>query len=327
MNKNGISPEARSDGENTSPQDAGSSTMLDNLELINGIGPKYARALRSAGILSFADLARHSSHTLADLLHQQTQIKITPHRIEEANWIEQAVRLAKEHQARICAGGATCASSDPLNESAVHGASCVQSEGCANFQADWVQHAGFSIFFDRKRAVDARPLWQTRLYHDETGEEIQLTGISPASWSTWLLAQSGLTHAVMEANNGTIDGDAQIEVTGVEVKTALTPEDGRKELQSNLQFSLTSSDLEGLEAEEEVPCQVDVHTVDLTTGSTSLIATHFEKLTAGRKQFSIRHQFPVPNPGQYDLQYTLYLQGRASTFAYHRGPRLRVVAS
>lgn len=61
--------------------------------------------------------------------------------------------------------------------------------------ADWQQRGGFSIFFDA--AVDdagdaaSGETWRTRVYHEETGQEIVLAGLGETEWPGWILGRLG----------------------------------------------------------------------------------------------------------------------------------------
>lgn len=62
----------------------------DDLEIIEGIGPKVAKALKSSGILSFDDLAHASADKVNDVL-KAAKLNM----MDSAGWIEQAKLAAK----------------------------------------------------------------------------------------------------------------------------------------------------------------------------------------------------------------------------------------
>jgi hypothetical protein len=49
----------------------------------------------------------------------------------------------------------------------------------------WHQHAGFSVFFDTRPGLPGALRWRTRLYHEESADEITLSGNDPAWWVRW----------------------------------------------------------------------------------------------------------------------------------------------
>jgi hypothetical protein len=62
----------------------------DDLEIIEGIGPKVAKVLKAAGILSFGDLAHASPEKVNELL-KAAKLSM----MDSAGWIEQAKLAAK----------------------------------------------------------------------------------------------------------------------------------------------------------------------------------------------------------------------------------------
>lgn len=57
---------------------------------------------------------------------------------------------------------------------------------------EWRQHAGFSMFVDVGRDAAGEDRWQTRIYHEESGEEIVLTAAEATGWLTWVLQRLDL---------------------------------------------------------------------------------------------------------------------------------------
>lgn len=65
----------------------------DDFTQIRGIGPRFAQALRDAGITTFAALARETPDTLAELMAPYAAVR--PQRIRDFDWIGQAKALAR----------------------------------------------------------------------------------------------------------------------------------------------------------------------------------------------------------------------------------------
>ncbi len=63
----------------------------DDLTVIDGIGPTYARALHAIGIMSFSDLAQQDPDELSQRLNGQ----ISATRIRNQDWIGQARQLSR----------------------------------------------------------------------------------------------------------------------------------------------------------------------------------------------------------------------------------------
>jgi hypothetical protein len=51
----------------------------------------------------------------------------------------------------------------------------------------WEQRAGFSVFFDVQPSGPGELLLRTRMYHEETGDEITFSGWEPTDWVRWML--------------------------------------------------------------------------------------------------------------------------------------------
>jgi ribosomal protein L30 len=62
----------------------------DDLELIEGIGPKIASVLKAAGITTFADLAAADTSRLAEILQQEPNLRLA----DPSTWSEQAALAA-----------------------------------------------------------------------------------------------------------------------------------------------------------------------------------------------------------------------------------------
>ncbi len=77
----------------TEPAPAAEAVMPgDDFTLIKDIGPRFAQALRDAGIVSFAQLAAMTPETLAERL--APFVAVRPQRIRNNDWIGQAKQLA-----------------------------------------------------------------------------------------------------------------------------------------------------------------------------------------------------------------------------------------
>jgi large subunit ribosomal protein L30 len=64
--------------------------QADNLELIEGIGPKIAAVLAAAGIVTFADLAAADTSRLTEILQQEPNLRLA----DSGTWSEQAALAA-----------------------------------------------------------------------------------------------------------------------------------------------------------------------------------------------------------------------------------------
>jgi predicted flap endonuclease-1-like 5' DNA nuclease len=72
------------------PEVAETPAKADDLELIEGIGPKIAAVLMAAGIVTFADLAAADTSRLAEILEQEPNLRLA----DSGTWPEQAALAA-----------------------------------------------------------------------------------------------------------------------------------------------------------------------------------------------------------------------------------------
>lgn len=134
----------------------------DDLERITGVEPWIAELLRRSGVENIRALAGLSAEALATTLREEAVVELSAERIERENWLGQARRLRESND-----------SADDVNAR---------------------QAGGFSLFFDVVRDERGEKAWQTRIYHEESGQEVVLPGIESGAWAAWILS-----HALPEA--------------------------------------------------------------------------------------------------------------------------------
>jgi predicted flap endonuclease-1-like 5' DNA nuclease len=187
----------------------------DDLGRIEGVEPWIADLLRSCGIEQFTALAGHSAETLATALRERAFGELTSERIKRENWLDQARRLS---------GGA-----DPLPESDTtepgNGPSTERTGQPGRQQA-----GGFSLFFDAIRDEKGNEAWQTRVYHEESGQEVILPGTEAGPWASWILSRA-LPEAGRrgEQPGGTFAGPSLVHHLTVRIIGARLAKDGRAE--------------------------------------------------------------------------------------------------
>ncbi|MFQ5473951.1 MAG: hypothetical protein ACE5FA_13865, partial [Dehalococcoidia bacterium] len=216
----------------------------DDLETINGIGPTFAEALYKTGVRRFTDLAQYTPVELSKALLEQIGLKVPVQRIEADDWIGQARALAPQVNTE--------------RELPEEEAKVVREPEKVNHPT-WHQHAGFSLFFDYVTDEHGEQVWQTRVYHDESGEEMLFSGIEPAPWVNWVLEQSELPIAGELAPTETeaappsapvTPHDAQIEILDVQVSEVQTPVGVReKKLLAKVSFQISGSEADALTTE------------------------------------------------------------------------------
>jgi hypothetical protein len=146
----------------------------DDLGLIEGIEPWIADLLRRCGVGQFTALAGLSPETLATTLRERAFVELTTERIERENWRGQARALS---------------SPDPSAEPGPPGPGVGRAaEGPG--EAGRQQAGGFSLFFDAVRDEKGNEVWQTRVYHEESGQEVILPGTEAGPWASWILSRA-----------------------------------------------------------------------------------------------------------------------------------------
>jgi hypothetical protein len=147
----------------------------DDLGRIEGIEPWIADLLRKCGVGQLTSLAGLSPETLATALRERAFVELTTERIEREDWLGQARRLS----------GAADWSTEQSTAGPGAGPEAEGREKVGGQQA-----GGFSLFFDAVRDEEGEEVWQTRVYHEESGQEVVLPGIEPGPWASWILSHA-----------------------------------------------------------------------------------------------------------------------------------------
>jgi hypothetical protein len=299
---------------------AAADDACDDLETIRGIGSKWAAALHRTGIRRFEDLAQYTPHSLAKALFDQTGVKVPPERIEAKQWIGQARELAQHaNPGRTPANEETEGAKDPPH---------------ASPRRKWEQHAAFSVFFDYEIDEHGERMWQTRVYDNESGVEEPLPGIEPTPWVNWILERAKLPvsaepvptpiEAAAPPTPMTLY-DAQIEILDVRVSAlGPSPDVPEKRLATEVRFQVSGPEAERLAA-DRIPFRIEVHTVDLKSGASVLVASEGGKLEPQVFEYTSQQEFPLPELGRYELHAVILLLLPGEMMASHQGPTLKVV--
>lgn len=276
----------------------------DDFEAIQGIGPKFAEALQRIGIHRYADFAEYTSDQLAQMLFEQTGVRVSPQRIESQNWIGQATALTGETQV-----------------------------------VTWRQQAGFSLFFDYMLDGQGEPHWQTRVcqtrvYHEESGSEELFPGIEPLPWVEWILRQADLPAAVDAAPlpapasapaQPTATAGAKLEILEPHVAVLEPGADARqRRLAITISFRLVGGPFATL-ASDGTPYQVEIHLTDLHRGVTNLVSSQRGRLQLATVDYSSEQVVEIPAVGRYELQSIVFLLPPGEALAVRVGPALQVL--
>ena len=179
-----------------------------DLTSLNGVGPRTAEALRSAGITTMADLARTGAEELAGRLAEvgapTPASKIIANRWHVDAWsawragpqFDEAL-LAPSEPAE--AGGAASDAAGPPDRPADRplpgGPSAPGDEGDdgtedVSTRPDWEEYASFIVCFDRRSGADEE--WQTRVWDTRSMVEVVSPGTAPGVWIGFILDRMDL---------------------------------------------------------------------------------------------------------------------------------------
>jgi hypothetical protein len=194
----------------------------------------------------------------------------------------------------------------------------------------WRQHAGFSLFFDRSEG--RRKEWQTRIYHDESDEEVVLPGADLETSLSWIARRAEVPEKREEAPvatpaaRPTEDEHAEIdlEVSDVMLSERVPETSLEKSLSAELHFNLSGSKARDL-AERHTAFRVETYAVDLESGDPKLVASEQGELQEAVFDYTTEQVFPVPNLGRYELHSIVVLLPPEEAMAAHRGPVIEVI--
>lgn len=304
------------------------SNQIDDLESIKGIGPGFARALKKIGVHHFDDLAQYTPEELAAALLQQAGIKVPAERIEAKDWIGQARELAQQ-----TAGAPLSLEQREVGEEA--------EPAEAASEPVWRQHAGFSLFFDYAMDESGRQSWQTRVYHEESGDETVLPGVNTADWVNLVLQQAQLPSMDEPASVATVPAPtekgetpakpvkphkANVEIVDVQVEE-MEPLSGSigNRMMVAVHFQLSGPGATDLIA-DNTPFQVEIQLTDLEKGNVHFTESKRNQLQPEVLEYTSRQELPLPEPGRYEVHSLITLFSPEELKAEYEGPIVNVIA-
>ncbi len=302
----------------------------DDLELIDGIGTTTAEALYEVGIRFFTDLAQHTPQSLSQLLHERTDLRVSPRRIETEDWLGQAQELAEQIEEEDLVTVEEALPRETL-EAVPH----ESVPELANTPPQWQHHASFSVVFDTRSGESGDVVWQTRVAHQETHEQAKLSGISTLPWVSWILTQARLPLATElipttpEFRTPTLPATPNhvfleiLEVKVSEIEAAIAKFTKERKLLAEVRFRIGGNRAEMLTT-QQIPYQVSVCTTNLQTNAFHLVGTDLGHLQNREFEYTSRHEFPVPAVGRYECHSVVLLLPPYPKMEYYQGPILKV---
>lgn len=326
----------------------GSPEEQDALRSIGDIGPRYAEALRQIGIHTPTDLARYTPETLAQELREKAGVRVTPDRIRVKDWIGQARELAERQHTAADPDRADDAAEHPEGEMpAEENPVNTHSPGARDIALH--ERGMFTVRFMEGYDPQGRQVWQAWVYTEGgTGPEMPFDGMDPNAWVQWMFEQMGLpaepverpdSYETLEMVDGSqepetstsqvVSPEAQImelEDVGVafeEVDVNAWPPAPARWLEVEAHFHFEGEHAREL-AQEQAPFLIEFYLIDLKSQSSSQICSNQGQMEPERIEYSVRQNFAMPAPGQYELQTILLLRNQ-NTRAFRDGPVFQVV--
>lgn len=288
----------------------------DDLQQIDDIGRATAEALARIGIRTFGALADETPERLSDRL-AQAGLRVSLRRIITKNWIGQARQLIDR--------------AAPAAPQADHATPLPQQQGPA-----WHQFAGFSLFFDQVPDAHGETRWQTRLYHEESGDEMLFDGGEMRDWANWIKQRADLPAAALLPEppapesaappaQPTQAGPIWAEILDVSVRQAVHP-GGQliARLVAEVSFQLSGPRATDLFASRST-YMLEFYVVDLTTHAERPLCVNYGSLDPSGSFDAVHHtEFATPRQGRYELHTVLTFPPHAIR-SYYEGPIINVL--
>jgi hypothetical protein len=310
----------------------------DGLRQIKGIGQAIAQALNSLGIHRYADLVSFTPNSLADLLKAEIPT-ISSKRIEREDWIGQAQSLAHSQEEL-----------EPprpeADEAPAPSAEGREKDTGKAPRKDWRELADFFVSFGFAIGPEGEERLQTKVHHSQADKPKEWDGIVTDELINWMLNQADLslpteTEAQVEEKPPAkppltepkvatppvpvTPYDARVEILEVQVSEVPTPFGVReKKLMAEVRFQISGPEAKTLTT-EPIPFRIEVHTVDLESGVSTLVASEGNQLQPRGFEYTRQQAFPLPDIGRYELHTIVLLLPPGEMMAFHRGPTIKVV--
>lgn len=297
----------------------------DGLQEIKGIGQAIAQALNRLDIHSYADLTDFTADSLADLLKAEIP-SISLKRIERDDWLGQARALARRQKGTGPSRPHTDESSPPSAERYQKGTAKAPRES-------WQELADFFVSFGFAVDKEGEKRLETRVHHSQADKPKAWDGIVTGELINWMLNQASLSQVAETAAQTELVTpplpvtlyNVQVEISEVRVSEVPTPRGvGEKKLLAKVRFQISGPEAEAL-TEDRLPFRIEVHTVDLKSRASNLVASGQGQLQPQVFEYTGQHSFPMPQLGRYELHSILLLLPPGEMMACYRGPIFNVV--
>ncbi|MGD9404824.1 MAG: hypothetical protein PVH95_06700, partial [Anaerolineae bacterium] len=274
----------------------------NDLQEIEGLGPKSAEALVRLGIGNRAELARylrkHSAQALSDKLAEEG-VTVAAKTIENADWLRQARELSarpatkpeKEIQEKAGTGDRQEARDQP---------------------ADSAIEVLFDVRFRRKGHR-----WVVKTYDERDGGLREYHGIDPGEWANWILDQMRSDPELEFPRTVHWSSAApEIEIERLKVEQSLA--ERFKTLALEVSFEISGSGADMLMA-AGTPVWIYVQAHDLASRAWNYVASERLELEPERSAYKERLEFPILELGRYQLHTLVAILPPAGVIAQHQG--------
>ena len=280
----------------------------NDLQEIEGLGPKSAEALVRLGIGNCAELARylrkHSAQALSDKLAEEG-VTVAAKTIENADWLRQARELSARPATK------------PAKRSQEKAGTGDRQE-----EPDQPTDSAIEVLFDvRFRRKGHR--WVVKTYDERDGGLREYHGIDPAEWANWILDQMRSDPKLEFPRTVHWSSAApEIEIERLEVEQSLA--ERFKTLAVEVSFEVSGSGADVLMA-AGTPVWIYVQAHDLDSLAWKYVASERAELEPERSAYKKQLEFPILELGRYELHTLVAILPPAGVMAQHRGDAFKIV--
>jgi hypothetical protein len=266
----------------------------EELLTIEGLHPRYVAALHRAGIQHVSDLASYTPEALSAELREKAGLKTIPSSNHLEDWIRQAGEKMPVPPTQSELTDDQEANPVSLKNSATEKTS------------EWSQRAGFTIFFDCKPGDKEIPVWQTRVYHDESGKEDKFDGIEPSDWVGWMQNKAELpidktTHLSEKSLSPDAADTHPIGIEFHKVDINASTEEPLRDLEVEVCFGMTGNELACL-LDKRVSYCVECYITKPENYEAIQVGCVQNCLTSKTSEYKTLLTFQMPIPGRYELR-------------------------
>ncbi len=199
---------------------------------------------------------------------------------------------------------------------------------------DPVQHAAFSIFFDRD---DETGTWQTRIYREEgEGQVAILDGIDPVQWVHHIFREAELPPESLVGEDelrlaaaASSRTDAPLALRAIEIRDVAVAESRSTTrphepwVSVDVTFDVTHA-VTGRDDTGDLAYLAETLVVDREGGRLRTVVSHYDNLKRGVATYRAHTELPMPPVGRYGIETVVLLFPPVEAVTCRRGPLLIV---